>query len=117
MNKLDEAKVNLKSVLQRLEEVVESKINSIENTSDQDNEKTQELSDLKSKLEGLEKKVSDYEDEINYLRENNFKLQARLGEEQEIASKLKYKNQEASQKVDSVISEVKTYLENQGGLN
>ncbi len=99
MSKLDEAKINLKSVLERLEKALD---NALINTSPKNQE---EVSILKSEVESLESgnkefklDIEDKKAEIAYLREENMKLQA--------------KNGEAVRRVDSIIMEVKNYLTN-----
>lgn len=110
MNKLNEAKSNLKSVLERLEKVVEK--NLLEKEGTLASEVSNKMKTLQKTNSELESDLGDKDDEIKYLREENSKLQAELGEIQQQNFKLQNKNTQAVKKVDAIIGEVKTYMSN-----
>ncbi|MDX1949965.1 MAG: hypothetical protein SFT90_05640 [Rickettsiales bacterium] len=113
MNKLDEAKTNLKMVLDRLEKSIQDNLKSnnaaliadFENLKKANQNYSLEILKLKASLD-------DRNSEINHLREENFQIQAELGKERERSVKLEAKNNEASRRVDMIISEFKNYITN-----
>jgi chromosome segregation ATPase len=109
MNKLDEAKINLKNSLARLEKIIEerSKTNVLNDISAELQEK---INQLEVKLEEYKNVVKEREDEILYLREQNHQLQAQIGFEQEKSTKLQQKNFDVAKKVDEIIFQVKSYI-------
>jgi len=109
MNKLDEAKINLKTVLNRLETLVEAKLQNFDQIQI-NNEVVEKISSLEKQIENLKVDLKEKEDEINYLREQSHELQAEIGIERERNFKLQQKNNEAAKKVDEIIGEVRTYL-------
>ncbi len=113
MSKLDEAKLNLKKVLERLENAVEVNLKSNTNVNGQELEKLRlEKSNLTAQQQEIKAELEDKLAEINYLREENFRLQAQIGEEQEKSIKLSAKNSEATRRVDLIISEFRNYISN-----
>ena len=109
MSSLDEAKLNLKKSLNRLEGVVNKKLSVIRENGVNEVIQTENEA-IKKESEGLKSKLREANEEINYLRELNHKLQAKIGLEQERVGKLHQKNTEAAKKVDEIISDVKSYL-------
>ena len=103
MSKLEEAKSNLKNVLDKFEKVVEENLLQKEGTL---------ASEVNNRIQTLESEVKDKGDEITYLREQNSELQAQVGEIQQQNFKLQNKNQQAVKKVDAIIGEVKSYMNN-----
>ncbi len=112
MNKLDEAKINLKKTIERLEKAVDKKLIQQKDTPALEVAKKMQglQDDLSKKLTELE----DKKDEINYLREQNAELQAKIGEAQHESFVLESKNRETADKIDRVISQVKNYLTDKG---
>lgn len=111
MSKLDEAKTNLKSILERLEKALDT---ALKNTSSPNIEELtklrQENETLKMENSKLKIEFEDKISEIKYLREENFRLQADLGELNENNIKLQAKNSEAVRRVDMIIGEFKNYI-------
>ncbi len=112
MNKLDEAKINLKKTIERLEAAVDKKLIVTKNSP---------ASEVMAKLGGLQEEVNklstdldDKKDEIKYLREQNSELQAQVGEERHKTFQIESKNRETAQKIDSVIVKVQSYLVEKG---
>ncbi len=110
MNKLDEAKINLKSVLERLEKSVE--LNLKEKKGTLASEVSGKMKEIEQENVKLLTQIKDKSEEIEYLRENNSKLQAQLGEMQQENINLNDKNKKAIKKVDTIIGEVKSYMMN-----
>lgn len=111
MSKLDEAKINLKSVLERLEKALD---NALKSTAPQNEEEISKLrNDFISLRESNNKLKLEFEDkisEIKYLREENYRLQAEAGELKDSNIKLQAKNNEAIRRVDMIIDEFKNYV-------
>jgi predicted nucleic acid-binding Zn-ribbon protein len=105
MNKLDQAKLNLKSVLKRLEEVVEKELSS--NSAGSDGLTQEEILKLQKNLSESEKKVKNNEEEILYLRETNHKLQAKLGDKEKKLDNIEAAKSNAADKVDSIIKRIR----------
>ncbi len=113
MNKLDEAKTNLKMVLERLEKSID------DNLKGNNPALFQEIESLKKSNQSLslevltlKREIDDKISEIIHLREENFNIQAELGQEREKSFKLEAKNSEASRRVDMIITEFKNYISN-----
>ena len=70
MNKLDEAKINLKTVLNRLEKLVESKLQQADQVH-VDQEIISKIAQSEQKISELNNLLNEKDDEINYLREQN----------------------------------------------
>ncbi len=117
MSKLNEAKINLKSVLEKLEKALDI---ALKNTGEQNGE---EFSKLKNEVISLQQEnnkiktdLDDKLSEIKYLREENYRLQADLGEIKDSNIKLQAKNNEALRRVDMIIGEFKNYVATHGGV-
>ena len=108
MNKLDEAKINLKEVMERLNKAIDKSLIVSKNSTVA--AATTKMQGLQEELAKLHTEIDDKKDEINYLREQNSELQAKIGEAQHESFVLESKNRETSEKIDKVISQVKHYL-------
>lgn len=108
MNKLDEAKVNLKSVLERLDKVVDKNLQEKHGTLA--SEVSNKMKVLEEESSKAKSEIKDRDDEMKYLREENSRLQAELGKIQQKNFQLQNKNNQAVKKVDAIIGEVKTYM-------
>jgi chromosome segregation ATPase len=108
MNKLDEAKINLKEVMDRLNRAVDKKLIHSKNTPAL--EVAKKVQALQEDLGKVNSELDDKKDEINYLREQNSELQAKIGEAQHESFVLESRNRETSEKIDRVITQVKSYL-------
>ena len=109
MNNLNEAKRNLKTVIDRFELALEQLLASGQNSTALDVSK--KITELQSKNIEFQKTLTEKEDEITYLREQNMELQAKVGKEQEVNFQLLSKNNQAIQKVDNLINEFSEYVE------
>jgi len=112
MNKLDEAKINLKNTLERLEKVVSKKLVHKKDSVALDS--FNKVKALEAETAQLQTTLKDKKDEINYLREQNSELQAKMGEAQHKTFQLESKSRETADKIDKVIIEVKSYLVEKG---
>lgn len=112
MNKLDEAKINLKSVLKRLEEVVDAKLAEGADKGSLATEVADRIKTLEGDILNLNNDIKDKKEEMDHLREENSKLQAEIGQIQQQNFKLQNKNAQALKKVDNIIGEVKSYMSN-----
>jgi chromosome segregation ATPase len=108
MNNLDQAKHNLKSVLNRFESTIEKL--SKESKGEIASEVANRINKLTEENKKLNSDLKDKIEEIEYLREQNHKLQAKVGQEQQTLFDLKSKNNEAAERVNSIIGEVRGYL-------
>ncbi len=108
MNKLDEAKLNLKKTIEKLEKAVDTKL--VHSKNSPAVEAINKIKSLNDEVGNLSKTLDDKKDEINYLREQNSELQARIGEEQHKAAQLEAKNRQTAEKIDNVIGRVQSYL-------
>lgn len=108
MNKLDEAKINLKNTINRLEAAIDKKLVVTKNSPAA--EVMGKLKLLQDEVNKLSHDVDDRNDEIKYLREQNSELQAQIGKEQNKAFELESKNRETAKKIDSVIYQVQSFL-------
>ena len=115
MTKLDEAKLNLKTVLEKLDSSIE-KGHLSSDPEQVDKNLRNQLKSLEEQKLDLEKSLKDKDEEIEYLREENIKLQAGLGERDDKIFKLKSSNDEALERVDAILGETKSYLSNKGYL-
>jgi chromosome segregation ATPase len=112
MNKLDEAKINLKKTIEKLEKAVDKKLIHAKNSPAV--EVLNKVNALQDEVNKLSQEVDDKKDEINYLREQNAELQAGIGEEQHKTFQLENKNRETAKKIDQVIVRVQSYLVEKG---
>lgn len=112
MNKLDEAKINLKKTIEKLEKAVDKKL--IHKKDTPALEVVKKMKSLQEDLSKTQTELDDKKDEINYLREQNSELQAKVGEAQHESFVLESKNRETSEKVDRIIMQVKSYLVDKG---
>jgi phage shock protein A len=113
MNKLDEAKRNLKNTLERLDSVVAKKVQ-YANSNSTAAEVAKRIQSLEQEVVNLKSTLDDKNDEMNYLREQNSELQAKIGEAQHENFVLESKNREAVEKFENVINKMKTYLLEKG---
>jgi len=112
MNKLDEAKINLKKVIERLEATVDKKL--VVTKGSPAAEVMDRIRSLQEEVGKLSTEVDDKKDEIKYLREQNADLQAQVGEEQHKSFQIESRNRETVQKIDKVIVQVQSYLVGKG---
>jgi hypothetical protein len=108
MNKLDEAKINLKKTIERLEKVVEAKL--IVSKNSPAVEVMNKMKTLQDDMSKLTTDLDDKKDEITYLREQNAELQAKVGEEQQKAFQMEAKNRETANRIDVVMLKLQSYL-------
>ncbi len=112
MNKLDEAKINLKKTIEKLEKAIDRSL--VHSKNSPAIEVVKKVQTLQEDLGKLTTELSDKKDEIEYLREQNSELQAKIGEAQHQSFVLEGKNRETSEKIDKVINQVKLYLVDKG---
>ncbi len=112
MNKLDEAKLNLKKTVERLEKAIDKKL--VHSLNTPAIEVMNKVKSLQEEVGRLSTEVDDKKDEITYLREQNAELQAKVGEEQHKSFQMESKNRETAAKIDQVIGKVQTYLVDKG---
>jgi phage shock protein A len=113
MNKLDEAKINLKNTLERLDSVVAKRLQHA-NSNSTAAEVARRIQLLEQEIINLKSTLDDKNDEMNYLREQNSELQAKVGEAQHQNFVLESKNREAAEKFENVINKMKSYLLEKG---
>jgi predicted nucleic acid-binding Zn-ribbon protein len=140
MSILNEAKLNLKNSLNRLEKAIDEKIkqlaeereqylaerdelmnardvylaeNVVENFSgEQPYLNQQELDNLSAQIQKLTSDISDKADEIVYLREQNSEINGLLGKTIEENNNLKELLEDTKSKVKFIITEVQQYVAN-----
>ena len=112
MNKLDEAKINLKKTIEKLEKAVEKKL--IQQKDTPALEVAKKMQGLQEDLSKATSELDDKKDEISYLREQNAELAAKIGEAQHESFVLESKTRETADKIDRVIIQVKSYLVEKG---
>lgn len=112
MNRLDEAKINLKKTIERLEVAINKKLVVSKNSPAA--EVMNKMKGMQEELSKLTTDIDDKKDEISYLREQNAELQAQIGLEQNKAFQLESKNRETAQKIDSVITRFQSFLVDKG---
>ncbi len=112
MNKLDEAKINLKKTIEKLEKAVDKKL--VVTKSTPALEVMNKVKALQDEVSKLTTEVDDKRDEIIYLREQNAELQASVGEEQHKSIQLETRNREIADRVDRVIVQVQSYMAGKG---
>lgn len=137
MSVLNEAKLNLKNSLNRLEKAIDVKIKQLhqereQNQQDKDellalreisangdenidirtSENPEALQELASEIKKLNVELSDKLDEIGYLREQNSEYSAKLGAEAEKNSNIQNILDDTNTKVDFMITEIRQHLAN-----
>jgi predicted nucleic acid-binding Zn-ribbon protein len=112
MNKLDEAKINLKKTLEKLEKAIDKRI--ISSKSTVAIEVMNKINSLQEEVNTVSHLLNDKKDEIEYLREQNSELQAMIGLEQQKNFSLEAKNRETARRIDEIIGEVKNYMKDRG---
>lgn len=104
--KLEISKERLRNALTRLEDVVQKKIKLVESRAKAQIANAQKGGDVSV----IRQEVDKMKNEINHLIEEKSELQNQVGKEKEANRNLKLINQEASKRVEDLISELKEII-------
>jgi predicted nucleic acid-binding Zn-ribbon protein len=138
MSVLNEAKLNLKNSLNRLEKAIDVKIKQLVEEREQNQRDKEELvslrelesirgdegyepgsdpqmlQELAAEVKKLNAELNDKLDEITYLREQNSELGGKLGAEVEKSNNIQNILSETGIKVDFMIGEIRQHMANKG---